>query len=261
MHRLDRFRWLLLLPLLAVSPANSQEPSIAPPGPATAQAPTVENVQPVSPPSAEDIGDAYVARQRYQAAIGVYAKAPVKTAALWNKMGIAYQLIFNTKDALRCYKESLKLNPRNPLVLNNMGTVYASLKQYGQADKMYRKAIKLDPKSALYYKNMGTNLLAQRKYDRGWDAYQKALAIDPHVFSDRSSPMVENPGSLRERGAMNYYMAMGCARGGHAECAIDYLRRALNEGFTTRRKVTKDKDFEGLRDNPEFQQLLAEPEQ
>ena len=67
------------------------------------------------------------------------------TAAIWNKMGIAYQMMFNSKDAMRCYKESLKLDPANPQVLNNLGTVYASLKEYGQADRMYRKALKIDP--------------------------------------------------------------------------------------------------------------------
>ena len=26
------------------------------------------------------------------------------TAAIWNKMGIDYQMMFNSKDAARCYK-------------------------------------------------------------------------------------------------------------------------------------------------------------
>jgi len=204
----------------------------------------------------EQLGDSLSVHQRYQAAIQAYMKAP-PTAAVWNKMGIAYQMMFNSKDAVRCYKESLKLNPRNSSVLNNLGTVYDSMKQYGQAEKYYRKALKIDPQSALVLKNEGTNLLAQHKYSRGWDAYKQAVAIDPQIFLDRSSPQVQNPSSVQERGAMNYYMAMGCVRTGHTDCALQYLRMALDEGFTSPKKIASDIAFESLRDNPDFQQLLA----
>jgi len=173
-------------------------------------------------------------------------------------MGIAYQMMFNTKDAVRCYRESLKLDPRNSQVLNNLGTVYASVKDYNQADRLYRKAIKLDSDSALIYKNLGTNLLAEHKYNKGWEAYQHALKIDPQIFSDHDSPHVDNPSSVQERGAMNYYMALGCVRAGYTDCALEYLRMALDEGFTSRKKVAADIEFASLRDNPAFQQLLAE---
>jgi hypothetical protein len=33
---------------------------------------------------------------------------------------------------------------------------------------------------------------------------------------------------------------------------------ALDEGFTTRKKVANDVEFASLRDNPAFKQLLAE---
>jgi hypothetical protein len=33
---------------------------------------------------------------------------------------------------------------------------------------------------------------------------------------------------------------------------------ALDEGFTTRKKVANDSEFASLRDNPAFKQLLAE---
>ena len=180
------------------------------------------------------------------------------SAAIWNKMGIAYQMMFNAKDATRCYKESLKLDPGNSQVWNNLGTVYASLKEYGQADRMYRKSLKLDPQSAITLKNLGTNLLAEHKYNKGWAAYQQAIAIDPQIFADYNGPMVENPSNVQERGAMNYYMALGCAHAGYTDCALEYLRRALDEGFVTRKKVASDSEFASLRSNPAFQQLIAE---
>ena len=57
---------------------------------------------------------------------------------------------------------------------------------------------------------------------------------------------------------MNYYMAKGCVRAGMNDCAIEYLRMALNEGFTNPKKIEADGEFAGLRAVPAFQQLLAE---
>jgi tetratricopeptide (TPR) repeat protein len=262
MSRFNRIRWILLLPFFAATagisqtgptPSKDQDPVAAP-------AASASTPQPQKQPTPEDLGDSLSARQRYQAAIAAYSKSPQKTAAIWNKMGIAYQMMFDTKDATRCYKESLKLDPKNSQVLNNLGTIYASQKQYGQADKWYRKALKYNPNSALIYKNLGTNLLTQHKYNKGWDAYKRALALDPEIFSDHTSPTVQDPSNLQERGAMNYYMAAGCARAGYVDCALQYLRLALNEGFTTRKKVATDVEFASLRSNPEFQQLLKEEE-
>jgi Tfp pilus assembly protein PilF len=172
-------------------------------------------------------------------------------------MGIAYQMMFNSQEAARCYQASLKIDPRNASVLNNLGTIYDSLKQYGPAERMYRKAIRLDPKSAIIQKNLGTSLLAQRNYKKGWEAYKEALVLDPQIFQNSISPKVDNPASVQERGAMNYYMAKGCVRAGMNDRAIEYLRAALNEGFTNPKKIVADSEFAALRGIPAFDRLLA----
>ena len=212
---------------------------------------------PVSALTPEQLGDTLMARQRYQAAIEAYKKGPRDSGELWNKMGIAYQLMFNLEEATRCYERSLKLDPHNSVVLNNLGTVYDSLKQYPSAERMYHKAIKYDAKSALIYKNLGTNLLSQHKYKKGWEDYKLALAIDPEIFQHSTAPRVENPATVGDRGAMNYYLAKGCVRAGMNERAIEYLRMALNEGFTNPKKIMADSEFAGLRGIPDFEQLLS----
>jgi Tfp pilus assembly protein PilF len=247
--------------LQAPTPQTPAPAAPTAPLPAIASAPTSASapaaiISPATPPTPEELGDTLVVHQRYQAALAAYAKA-TPTASVWNKMGIAYQMMFNLKDASRCYKESLQLDPKNSNVLNNLGTIYDSLKEYGQAEKYYKKALRLDPKSALVLKNLGTNLLSQHKYSRGWEVYQQALAIDPQIFEDRNSPQVQNPASVEERGAMNYYMALGCARIGQTGCALQYLRMAMDEGYTNPKKVASDIAFASLRDNPDFKQLLA----
>jgi tetratricopeptide (TPR) repeat protein len=241
-------------------------PQTVPQTPAAAASPAIAG-QPQNqtaalsiPTDPEGRGDLFMAQQRYQAAIEAYKSAP-RSPEVWNKTGIAYQLMFNLVDASHCYQASLKMNSRNARVLNNLGTVSDAQKQYSDAERFYRKALKLEPDSGLIYKNLGTNLLAQHKYKKGWDAYKTALQIDPGIFTNTSAPRVQNPTNVQDRGAMNYYMARGCVRAGMNDCAIEYLRAALNEGFTNPRKIQADTEFAGLRGVPAFQQLLASQRQ
>jgi tetratricopeptide (TPR) repeat protein len=213
---------------------------------------------PEPPPKPEALGDSLMTHRRYQAAIEAYKQAPQGSADVWNKMGIAYQMLGNLPEATHCYEASLKITPRNVNVLNNLGTIYDSQKNYKAAVRMYHKALKIDPKSALILKNLGTDLLAQHKYEKGWEVYKQALAVDPQIFDRSQGPKVENPASVQQRGAMNYYMAKGCVRAGQNDLAIEYLRMALNEGFTNPKKLAADNEFATLRGIPAFKQLIAD---
>ncbi len=196
-------------------------------------------------------------RGRYQAAVDAYSQVTDRTPAVWNKTGIAYQMLFALKDAARCYKDAFKLDPHNAMALNNLGTIDDELKDFGSAERLYRKALKIDPNSAMIFKNLGTNLLVQGKYDQGWDAFKRALAIDPQIFEDHVGPQTDDPIPARARGVANYYKARSCARAGLSDCAVAYLRQALLEGFATSSKIALDSEFSPLRANPDFQQLLA----
>jgi Flp pilus assembly protein TadD len=215
---------------------------------------------PVQSP-AEDEGDTLMSHQRYQAAIEVYKKAPQDSAAVWNKMGIAYQLLYNNADALRCYQMAHHLEPKNASVVNNLGSIAMSAKRLNDAEKEYRKALKLDPTSPLFHKNLGTAYLSDHKYTKGWEEYRAALAIDSTVFSRAAGVRIENPTSTQDRGAMNYYMARGCMLTGAKQQAIEFLRMALNEGFTNPKKVFDDDQFAALHDMPAFQMMIMEQTQ
>jgi hypothetical protein len=60
---------------------------------------------------------------------------------------------------------------------------------------------------------------------------------------------------------MNYYMAKGCAKAGMSQQAIEYLRLAMDEGYTTAKKVSADNEFAKLHGNPAFEQLLVSQSQ
>jgi Flp pilus assembly protein TadD len=242
-------------PVLSLAQSSASPPPSATPYNSETQTTTATTPAPTATP--EQIGDALMAHQRYQAAIEAYKKAPSNDATVWNKEGIAYQLMFNLTDAMHCYRTSDKLSPKNSNVLNNLGTIYDAMKQYHDAERMYRKALKIDPNSALIRKNLGTNLLAQHRYEKGWEEYKAALKIDPGIFNDNSRPRIQNPASIGDRGAMNYYLAKGCVRAGMPERAIQYLRMALSEGYASPKKIIADNEFAALHGLPEFEELIS----
>lgn len=245
---------LLLAPMAHAAPVTAMQP---PP-----QADSSESPRPEPAPqfqlTPEERGDVLLAEKRFQAAIEAYKEGPGDSARIWDKLGVAYQQMFDPDDAKNCYLASLRLNPRNSGVLNNLGTVYASFKNYRAAERFYRKALRLNPNSAVILKNLGTNFLMRRKYKQGGKMYAAAIAIDPQIFESTTHLTVTDPTSAQDRGAMNYYMAVTCARAGEKDRAVDFLRKALDEGYTNPRKIVAESEFAGLRGVPAFEHLLAD---
>lgn len=215
-------------------------------------------------PSAQDLkfsleqkGDSLEASGHYQAASNAYAQIAHPSAAVWNKLGESYQMLYDLKDAMRCYKESLKLRPANPGVLNNLGTVEELLGDHSAAERDYRRALKNDPNNAQILKNLGTSLLMQGENDKSAAAYKKALNLNPHILDAYPGPRVEeDEGKLA--GVASYIKAQSCARAGLIDCALSYLQRAFNEGSATVKRVSTDADFASLRGTPALARLLAQ---
>lgn len=250
---------VLCVLMASAAVALSQDPNpvtISTAAPDTSYRPQPKREEPPATP--EELGDTLLFHQRYQAAIESYSKA-TPTSDIWNRMGVAYQMMFSTSGARRCYQESLKLNPENPHALNNLGSLHFSLREFANAERMYRKALALEPHSTAVQMNLGTVLIAEHKFEEGWQHYQAALDIDPHAFENTTGPRIGNPVLPKERGAVNYYLARGFARAGKMDTAIDCLRKALDQGFTNPGRIEADNSFASLRDTPAYQNLLSEP--
>ncbi|HUJ21732.1 MAG TPA: tetratricopeptide repeat protein [Bryobacteraceae bacterium] len=205
----------------------------------------------------EKRADILMARKMYREAAEVYKDCP-DSAVIENKIGIAYHQMLQTEIAKKYYERATKLDPDYAEAVNNLGTIYYSKKNYGRAIKLYRRALKLSPESASIYSNLGTAYFAKRNYKLAAETYQKALALDPDVFEHRSSwGVLLQERSVEERAKFHYYLAKTYAKAGMTERALLYIRKALEEGFTERKKFMEDPEFVSLRKLPEFQELLA----
>jgi tetratricopeptide (TPR) repeat protein len=99
---------------------------------------------------------------------------------------------------------------------------------------------------------------ARKKYEDAVQALQTALRLDPEVFERHSNyGVLLQERSVEERAKFHYNLAKLYAKGGRNELAIQYLRKALEEGFKERKKLQEDPEFAALRDLPEFKELLT----
>ena len=202
--------------------------------------------------------DILMARKMYREAIEVYRQAPQDSAVIWNKIGIAYHQMLQLEQAKKYYEHAVKLNKEYAEAINNLGTVYYAKKNYRKAAGYYRRAQKYAPNSASVYSNLGTAYFARKKYKEAMEAYQTALSLDPEVFEHRSTyGVLLQERNVEERAKFHYYMAKLYAKAGVNDRALQYLRKALEEGLRDRQKIPEEPEFAGLKDLPEFQQLLA----
>lgn len=216
----------------------------------------------VAPDSAKAVspemrGDIFMARKMYRDAAEAYQTGP-KTAILANKTGIAYHQMLELNLARKYYERAMKLDPKYAEAINNLGTVYYAKKSYRRAINEYKKALQIEPESASILSNLGTAYFARKRYQEAFDIYQKALEIDPQVFERRSTQgVLLQERSVEERAKFHYYLAKTYAKAGKNDLALEYIRKALEEGFKEKEKFQTDPEFAGLQDNPEFKQLMA----
>jgi|HubBroStandDraft_1064217.scaffolds.fasta_scaffold155745_1 tetratricopeptide (TPR) repeat protein len=204
----------------------------------------------------EERGDILMARGEYLAAIDAYRSAPVNAVTL-NKTGIAYHHLLAIDLAKKDYQQALLIRPNYPEAINNLGAAYFAEHNYRKAIKLYRKALQLMPKSAVVAANLGTAFFARGDYKPGIEAYRIAFADDPEVFTS-SSQTISGPTSASDRAHQDYCIAELFAQAGMLDHAIEYLRKAFDEGFADRNKLMQDQEFAKLRQTAQFAQLMAE---
>lgn len=208
--------------------------------------------------TAEMRGDIAMARKDYRQAVEIYKSIAPATHITYNKAGIAYHQLAEMDNAARYYARAVKAKRDYAEALNNLGAVYYAQKSYRKAVGQYSRALKYAPKSASIYSNLGTAWFARKNYQKASESYQKALELDPEVFEHRSTNGVMlQERSVDERAKFHYYLAKTYAKAGMNDRALQYMRRALEEGFKEKKKFVEEPEFAGLQKLTEFQELLT----
>jgi Tfp pilus assembly protein PilF len=193
----------------------------------------------------------------YRAALGKLA-VPADKAKILNKVCRTQLVMTRWHDGQKTCQQSIKANRKFPDPYNNLGVALYEQKKYGAAIKQYRKAIELDDTAASFYSNLGAALFAKKDYDASAEAYQKALELDPEVFerSSRQGVQAQVP-KPEDRARYDYTVAKLYAKMGFSDRSLQYLRKAMEEGYKDLKNVYKDEEFAELRKDKRFTELMA----
>lgn len=127
--------------------------------------------------------------------------------------------------------------------------------------------------AAAWHQLRGEALRQKRDYHQALDAYQQALALAPHdvgiLFGmawcykriDRlggAIRMLERAyQAAPDQAVVLFNLACYHALAGHKEQALSWLGRALRMDASLRRLIPHERDFDGLRNDPDFRFLCG----
>src|SRR5271157_839752 len=227
--------------------------------------PLIRTVDPPAPDATvadlETRADALHAQKLYLDALDYYRAALAKepnSARLLNKMGITELMMPRYREAKKSFEQSIKAGREYADAYNNLGVVYYEERKYGAAIKQYHKAIELDGNSAAFFSNLGAALFARKEFEPAVVAYQHALELDPDVFerTSRGGVQAQLP-SPEDRARYDYTVARLYAKMGFSDRSLEYLRKAMEEGYKDFNNVYKDTEFAELRKDKRFAELVA----
>lgn len=141
------------------------------------------------PSSAEalyGLGSAYLsqeknieARESFERATRLQASYPDTLANTWNNLGLLATRDGRMDEAIRCFKEVLRLSPDHPIGLNNLGNAYRLEKNFDGARKSFERALEFSPADP--QANYGLGMVYAQADDpvRAYEYLQRALKFRP----------------------------------------------------------------------------------
>ena len=109
----------------------------------------------------------------------VVQKSPTKARG-HNNLGIAYQDLGRSDEAIQEYKTALALEPNYAEAHNNLGSIYSKLERPDEAIQEFRTALTLKSDNAEAHYNLGIAYQKLERFDEAIQEFRTALTLKPH---------------------------------------------------------------------------------
>ena len=96
-----------------------------------------------------------------------------------NNLGIALQESGQFSEALRCYSEATRLEPRSFKAWNNLGDALEAVGRIDEAIAACREALRWNPEFGNAHNNLGNCYREQGRITLALDSYRRAVSFDP----------------------------------------------------------------------------------
>ena len=98
----------------------------------------------------------------------------------YKRFGIFYAFKKEYNEAIKYYREAIKLNPDDAMAHYDLGVLLYSLKQFDETEDEWRDAIKLNPHFSAAHYNLGGLLYSLKRFDEAEEEYRKAIKSNPY---------------------------------------------------------------------------------
>ena len=245
------------------SPQDSQTPTqTVTPARVEVTAPTAEEMRGMTAPALDEAGDRLRAAKDYAAALACYRAAIQKkpTADYFNKVAVTELMQHHPEEAVRNARKAVRKNAHMAEAWNNLGVGYYMLKRMADAMHSYEKAIALEPDVSSFHGNLAAALMDTKNFGRAMKEFRRTYELDPDFFERNAangiSARVVSPD---DHAVFDYMMARLFAGAGDGAQALHFLQAAMEEGYPHIQHVYRDKEFETLRKDPRFEELMKKP--
>lgn len=195
-----------------------------------------------------------------------------------NKLGVELLEEERVEEAIAEFQKAVELNQENASARLNLAYTYDRQGRIEEAMAEYRKAIELEPGNLHAHNNLGVLYDKKGFYDEAIAEFEKALQIDP---SDAN--VLENLENTKGNKAIvqeqeeqiaqaqrkaeahpdsptaSYKLARLYAFYGKKDQAIEWLEKALKQGFNDFDYLKADPALKDLRNDPSFTRFLRAP--
>jgi DNA-binding winged helix-turn-helix (wHTH) protein/tetratricopeptide (TPR) repeat protein len=174
-------------------------------------------------------------------------------------------------EAIKMSERAFEIDPLSPPVNTTYGIVLFRLRRYDEAIEQFRKTLEINPDHARAHWGLGLAYEQKGMYTEAISELQRSLALSggspvtlsslAHVYgvSGRRKEAQEALKQLLDLHAKHlvlaYYVAAAYAGLGEKQPALAWLENHPGELFVGLLQL--DQQFDGLRDEPRFQALLA----
>jgi len=194
------------------------------------------------------LGDAYNHMGRHREALATFTRYnKVDPTQPWVLMQLGY-----TKSKLKRYdeaiadtKKAVEMLPDSISFKVELASRYIDAEKFADAEEVLRKALEKSPKHPTMNVRLGYIYLLQRKIDQAVPVLERALT-ESQIASDHS----------RTRQLALYDLARCMAVKKDKQRALGYLEDAVKAGFKDLDDLEEEEDFEDVRKDPKFKQIL-----
>lgn len=222
-----------------------------------------------------NLGNSLKNLKRYDEAEEFYRKAieiNPNNALVYYNLGITLDELRRYGEAEIVLRKAIELDPNYAIAYNNLGITLRNLKHYDEAEELYRKAIELDPNNVFPYNNLtlvlrllGREMEAltfaeiAHKLDTNSPILPLALA-SIHKKLGHQTESSQYAAQARELFKPDDWYNLACLESicGNTNVAIENLRRAAEQPQFNPDWARRDPDFEWIRDDPRFKEIVGE---